>query len=100
MRTNFTMCAIITSRTYALIAKIIVNSLACASIHARITLTCLTNITSSACKSRWTYATKTTVFLDAIALIHARLRSTRIILYTKKKDKNLKTFNSMHFSQS
>jgi hypothetical protein len=84
-RTCFASRSAEASRTYTLITPVAIDRLTSSPIHARITLTCLTNFTSTSRISWWAYTTITTIISHATALIHARLRSTRITLIMKEK---------------
>ncbi len=78
VRTSFTSWTTKATRTQTLIANISIYRLARSSIHAWITLTCITNFASTSWISWWTYTAKAAIFSHATALIHARLRSTSI----------------------
>ena len=78
MHTSFTSRAAKASRTHTLKANIAIYGLTSATIHARITLACITSFTSTTAVSRWTHTSKAAIFSDATALVHAWLRSTRI----------------------
>ncbi len=78
MHTSFTSWTTKATRAYTLIANIAIDRLTCTTVHAWITLTCISNFTSTAGISWWTYTTKSTIISHTTALIHAWLRSTWI----------------------
>ena len=78
-RTCFTSRATKAARTHAYITTIDIRRLTGAAVHAWITLTCISNLTSTSTISRWTHTSKAAILSHATALIHAWLRSTRII---------------------
>jgi hypothetical protein len=71
--------------TYTLISTIAIDRLTCSPVHARITLTCISNFTSTSWISWWTCTTIATIISHASALIHARLWGTWITWSKQKR---------------
>ena len=64
--------------THTLITATTIDWLASTTVHARVALTCISELTPTARVPRWTCTSKTTILIRTCALIHARLRCTWI----------------------
>jgi hypothetical protein len=95
--TCFTSWTCITWWTYTKKSTISINRLAGSSIHARITLTCISNFTSTSWITWWTYTLIPNIYISrsTCSPIHARLRSTRIT-WSKRKRYERKTCTTVN----